>query len=288
MESMLQFVHALLTVTVTFALAGLAPSPIEARTFTIVNDCKETVWPGITPGEALAGGGFALKPGQSRILTAPTGWSGRIWGRTGCSFDDTGNGSCQTGGCGSSLKCGGSGNTPATLAEFTLGARDFYDVSLVDGFNLPMVVTPVHGQGNCSSAGCDGDLRDTCPSELAVKAGSQTVGCPSACNVFGSEQYCCTGRHANSLTCQPTSYSKKFKEACPAAYSYAYDDPTSIFICVDADYIVTFCSKRGRKVCTYFNNKLTCTGGSRSLSPPRWAAMIFLAWIVLWVVFLRT
>ncbi|XP_020524436.1 thaumatin-like protein isoform X3 [Amborella trichopoda] len=232
---------------------GLAPSPIEARTFTIVNDCKETVWPGITPGEALAGGGFALKPGQSRILTAPTGWSGRIWGRTGCSFDDTGNGSCQTGGCGSSLKCGGSGNTPATLAEFTLGARDFYDVSLVDGFNLPMVVTPVHGQGNCSSAGCDGDLRDTCPSELAVKAGSQTVGCRSACNVFGSEQYCCTGMHANSLTCQPTSYSKKFKEACPAAYSYAYDDPTSIFICVDADYIVTFCSKSGKQQPTTAN-----------------------------------
>ena len=40
------------------------------------------------------------------------------------------------------------GEPPVTLAEFTLnggGDQDYYDISLVDGFNLPMimrVVTP--------------------------------------------------------------------------------------------------------------------------------------------------
>ncbi|WOK94621.1 pathogenesis-related protein 5-like [Canna indica] len=222
-----------------------ANSSEGARVFTIVNECKTTIWPGITPGENFNGGGFALKPGQSVVITAPVGWSGRIWGRTGCNFDRNGNGSCETGSCGSALKCGASGETPVTLAEFTLASLDFFDVSLVDGFNLPVVVTPVNGQGgNCSSAGCDGDLRKDCPSELAVRVGGNTVACRSACDVFNTDEYCCRGVHGNPMTCQPTYYSKKFKAACPAAYSYAYDDPTSIFTCAGADYIVTFCSDR--------------------------------------------
>jgi Thaumatin family len=144
-----------------------------ARIFTIINDCKETIWPAVTPGDQFEGGGFVLKPGQSVVFTAPVSWSGRIWGRTGCSFDQGGNGSCQTASCGSTLKCSASGKPPATLAEFTLASVDYYDVSLVDGYNLPVVVTPVNGNsnggGNCSVAGCDGDLRVNCPNELAVK-----------------------------------------------------------------------------------------------------------------------
>lgn len=95
--------------------------------------------------------------------------------------------SCATGSCGTSLKCGASGATPVSLAEFTLAAdRDFYDVSLVDGFNLPLTVRPVngHGGGNCSAAGCDGDLRETCPPELAVKGeggGSRKPPRPAGC-----------------------------------------------------------------------------------------------------------
>ncbi|KAJ0972006.1 hypothetical protein J5N97_019965 [Dioscorea zingiberensis] len=233
-----------------------------ARIFTIVNACKTTVWPAITPGENFNGGGFPLKPGQSVVITAPVGWSGRIWGRTGCDFDSSGTGKCQTGNCGTALKCTASGEPPATLAEFTLASPDFYDVSLVDGFNLPLSVRAVNGQGNCSTAGCDGDLREDCPAELAVKAGGQTVACRSACDVFKSDEYCCKGVYGNSMTCQPTYYSKKFKAACPTAYSYAYDDPTSIFTCSGADYMLTFCSNTKQTVCAYHDNKLVCNGSS--------------------------
>ncbi|KAH7685448.1 Thaumatin family protein [Dioscorea alata] len=236
-----------------------------ARIFTIVNQCNEMVWPGITPGDSFNGGGFPLKSGQSIVITAPVGWSGRIWGRTGCNFDSSGNGSCETGRCGTNLKCAGSGETPATLAEFTLANPDFYDVSLVDGFNLPMSVRAVNGvSGNCSTAGCDGDLRDDCPSELAVKVEKRTVACRSACDVFNTDEYCCRGLHGNSMTCQPTYYSKKFKSVCPTAYSYAYDDPTSIFTCFGADYIITFCAGRKQTVCTYHDNRLICNGSNRS------------------------
>ncbi|PIN06986.1 hypothetical protein CDL12_20455 [Handroanthus impetiginosus] len=249
-----------------------------ARIFTIVNYCKETIWPAVTPGESFNGGGFALKPGQSLIFTAPVGWAGRIWGRTGCNFDRNGNGSCQTGSCGSTLKCAASGKPPASLAEFTLASPDFYDVSLVDGFNLPLVVTPLNGRGNCSIAGCDADLRPRCPPELSVKGGKggRNVACRSACDVFNTDEYCCRGVFGNSATCQPTYYSKRFKEACPAAYSYAYDDPTSIFTCSGTDYVVSFCSSRRRPVCTYHHNRLICgrAMGLRATGRMWWAMIL--------------
>ncbi|XP_035545776.1 pathogenesis-related thaumatin-like protein 3.5 [Juglans regia] len=265
---------AVLWVLVIMISSGAKVSE-SARIFTIINNCKETIWPGVTPGGNFNGGGFELKQGQSMVFTAPVGWVGRIWGRTGCNFDKNGKGSCQTGACGSSLKCTASGKTPASLAEFTLAALDYYDVSLVDGFNLPILITPLHGSGNCSIAGCDGDLRTQCPSELAAKANGNVVACRSACDVFNTDEYCCRGVFGNPVTCQPTYYSKKFKSVCPTAYSYAYDDPTSIFTCSGTDYVVAFCSSRNQPVCTYHNNRLVCneSKGSKS-SDERWWSLI--------------
>ncbi|KAG9152107.1 hypothetical protein Leryth_017687 [Lithospermum erythrorhizon] len=247
-----------------------------ARVFTMVNNCKETIWPAVTPGDNFNGGGFALKPGQSLVFNAPVGWQGRIWGRSGCNFDKNENGTCLTGNCGTSLKCAGSGKPPASLAEFTLATLDFYDVSLVDGFNLPLSVTPLNGKGNCSAAGCDADLRNSCPQELSVKANGKTIACRSACDVFDTDEYCCRGLHGNPSTCQPTYYSKLFKKACPTAYSYAYDDPTSIFTCSGPDYVIAFCSTRKRPVCSYHDNKLVCSKAKRSIASNRkwWALLI--------------
>lgn len=255
-----------------------------ARIFTIVNNCRYTIWPAITPGENFNGGGFALKSGQSIVFNAPVGWSGRIWGRTGCKFDKNGNGSCQTGACGTSLKCKASGEPPASLAEFTLAVLDFYDVSLVDGFNLPVVVTPINGRGNCTIAGCDTDLRPNCPPELAVKSNGKIIACRSACDVFDTDAYCCRGVYGNPVVCQPTYYSKKFKQSCPTAYSYAYDDPTSIFTCSGTDYVVSFCSSRKQTVCTYHNQRLACSNnGSHSFNQlnGRWWLLMLAALLML-------
>ncbi|KNA03043.1 hypothetical protein SOVF_212920 [Spinacia oleracea] len=236
-----------------------------ARIFTIRNDCKETIWPAVTPGESFEGGGFTLKQGQSMVFNAPVGWSGRIWARTGCNFDSNGNGTCLTGSCGTTLKCKAAGKPPATLAEFTLAKVDFYDVSLVDGFNIPMAVKPLNGVGNCTIAGCDQDLRENCPKELSVKSShGKTVACRSACDVFNTDGYCCRGVYGNPVTCHPNYYSKLFNKACPTSYSYAYDDPTSIFTCSGTDYVITFCSSRSQPVCTYHNNKLICSSNSGS------------------------
>ncbi|KAB2618181.1 thaumatin-like protein 1 [Pyrus ussuriensis x Pyrus communis] len=219
---------------------------VSAATFTFTNKCDFTVWPGIlasSGSEKLDSTGFELPKGSSRVFQAPTGWSGRFWGRTGCSFDGSGRGSCSTGDCGSGeLECNGAGAAPpATLAEFTLGSgsQDFYDVSLVDGYNLPMIVEGSGGSGACASTGCVTDLNRRCPAELKVEGGG---ACKSACDAFGSPEYCCNGAYSSPSTCKPSMYSQLFKSACPKSYSYAYDDASSTFTCTNADYTITFCA----------------------------------------------
>ena len=144
---------------------------------------------------------------------------------------------------------GAGGNSPATLAEFTLAGdqgKDFYDVSLVDGFNLPMSVVP-QGAG-CSTTSCAADVNAGCPAALAViespnpNPNTNTIGCKSACVALKEPQYCCTGAYGTPQTCKPTVYSNYFKSKCPQAYSYAYDDPTSTFTCpTGGNYLITFC-----------------------------------------------
>ncbi|KAK6115197.1 hypothetical protein DH2020_007466 [Rehmannia glutinosa] len=219
----------------------------KGTTFTLVNRCDYTVWPGILSNAGSSGldtTGFQLQPRATRSFQDQPGWSGRFWGRTGCSFDpkDTGVGRCATGDCGSNqIECNGAGAAPpATLAEFTIGssAPDFYDVSLVDGYNLPMIVQPVGGSGACGLTGCVTDLNRKCPNELRAGDGQ---GCKSACEAFGNPEYCCSGAYGSPDTCRPSVYSEMFKNACPRSYSYAYDDATSIFTCSGADYTITFC-----------------------------------------------
>ncbi|KAJ1267785.1 hypothetical protein BS78_07G084900 [Paspalum vaginatum] len=235
-------------------------SAVSSRTFTITNNCGYTVWPGILSSAGspqLDTTGFALAPGASRSLAAPGGWSGRLWGRTLCPADAAGGlFTCATGDCGTGrVDCAGHGAAPpATLAEFTLdghGGMDFYDVSLVDGYNLPMLVEPQGGGAgagaSCVPTGCMVDLNRACPAELRVPSPGAGAGagvaCKSACEAFGTAEYCCSGDHGNAATCRPSAYSQFFKNACPRAYSYAYDDATSTFTCGGGatSYAITFC-----------------------------------------------
>lgn len=228
---------------------------LSSTTFTITNNCQHTVWPGILSNAGIAPlhtTGFSLQKGESKTLNAPSNWGGRFWGRTLCSEDSTGKFTCVTGDCGSGkMECSGSNAVPpATLAEFTLngsGGMDFFDVSLVDGYNLPLIVVPQGGTGdNCTTTGCVVDLNDSCPMQLkmtatATSSDTTTVACKSACEALKEDQYCCSGAYATPDTCKPSTYSEVFKHACPRAYSYAYDDKTSTFTCDGASYLITFC-----------------------------------------------
>ncbi|CAN0918756.1 Thaumatin-like protein 1 [Linum grandiflorum] len=214
---------------------------VSAATFTFINNCGYTVWPGTLGTPKLDSTGFELPIGASISVQAPPGWSGRFWGRTGCNADGSGKISCTTADCGSGqIECNGAGaNPPATLAEFTLGSGspDFYNVSLVDGYNLPMIVEATGGSGDCALAGCIMDINQRCPSALKVDGG---YGCRSACEAFGNPEYCCTGAYSTPETCKRSIYSQIFKSMCPFSYTYAYD-VSSTFTCIAADYKITFC-----------------------------------------------
>ena len=67
---------------------------------------------------------------------------------------------------------GNSHGIPASIVEFVIaekGGQDFYDVSLVDGFNLPVSVAPQGGSGVCGTSSCPVNINTACPAELAVK-----------------------------------------------------------------------------------------------------------------------
>ncbi|KAK6129358.1 hypothetical protein DH2020_036874 [Rehmannia glutinosa] len=131
--------------------------------------------------------GFQLDSGQTINIPNVPGWSGRIWARTGCTFDATGVGSCLTGDCGGRLECNGNGAAPpASLFEITLGEeKDFYDVSIVDGYNLPLVAAPRGVGGGCNVTGCVADINMGCPRELQV-IGRQNAGALSGARARAS------------------------------------------------------------------------------------------------------
>ncbi|KAI5925695.1 thaumatin family protein [Camillea tinctor] len=110
----------------------------------ITNNCRDTLWPGIRTqnGDPPEANGFELGPGQSRHMSVGPTWQGRVWGRTNCTVSGD-SATCETGDCFGKLNCQFGGTVPTTLAEFNLAGginnqQTFYDISLVDGYNLPL------------------------------------------------------------------------------------------------------------------------------------------------------
>eukprot|EP00262_Sarcandra_glabra_P018735 TRINITY_DN683_c0_g1_i1.p1 TRINITY_DN683_c0_g1~~TRINITY_DN683_c0_g1_i1.p1 ORF type:complete len:224 (+),score=5.64 TRINITY_DN683_c0_g1_i1:57-728(+) len=212
-----------------FLLPPLFFTITHAATFEIRNQCAYTVWAAAVPG-----GGQQLNSGQSWTINVKAGTTAaRIWGRTGCNFDGNGRGRCQTGDCGGLLRCQAYGTPPNTLAEYALNQfnnLDFFDISLVDGFNIPMDFSPT--TGSCQGIRCSANINGECPSQLRAPG-----GCNNPCTVYKTNQYCC-----NSGSCGPTDLSQFFKKRCPNAYSYPKDDASSTFTCPGGtNYKVVFC-----------------------------------------------
>ncbi|EKM57115.1 uncharacterized protein PHACADRAFT_254685 [Phanerochaete carnosa HHB-10118-sp] len=238
----------------------------SARTFTVYNGCPFTICPAmftdLNVGSAVPSyqTGWEAAAYTSVSFTVPDNWqAGRIWGRRDCDFSDSNPATqCADGGCNGGLECDphtGTGVPPATVAEFTLqgnGNLDYYDVSLVDGYNLPMRIDNTQG---CGVASCPVDLGPNCPSPLIGPFDSTgfPVGCKSACeaNLDGNQANspnCCSGQYDTAATCPSSgvAYYSYFKGNCPNAYAYAYDESsgTALWTCNSAlapDYTVTFC-----------------------------------------------
>ncbi|CAG7850217.1 Thaumatin-like protein 1a AltName: Full=Mdtl1; AltName: Full=Pathogenesis-related protein 5a; Short=PR-5a; AltName: Allergen=Mal d 2; Flags: Precursor [Serendipita indica DSM 11827] len=244
-------------------VALAACSLTAARTFTVHNACPFTIWPAVYTdlkvGSAVPNisTGWEAPPYTNRTFWVPDNWrAGRIWGRRDCNFTQPDVTSCLTGSCIGGLLCdaaNGSGIPPASVAEWTLegvNGTDHYDVSLVDGYNLPMTITNDKG---CPIADCPVDLGPDCPAPLKGPFDSTgyPVGCKTACfaNLDGNQANspnCCSGQFDTPATCPSSSvqYYDFFHSRCPNAYAYAYDDLAALKICpgrLAASYTLTFC-----------------------------------------------
>ncbi|KAL1208912.1 Pathogenesis-related protein R major form [Cardamine amara subsp. amara] len=193
--------------------------PADAATITVRNNCPYVVWAAGTPG-----GGKRLETGGIWTVNANPGTvQARIWGRTDCNFDASGRGSCRTGDCGGLLECTSYGQPPNTLAEYALtqyANQDFYDISVIDGFNIPMEFSSA--SGNCKVIRCTADIIKDCPDELR-----KDNACNGPCPMFRREEDCCNV----NKNCGPTPLSSFFKQRCPDVYTYPNDGQTGQFAC---------------------------------------------------------
>lgn len=173
----------------------------------------------------------SVSQGSEKTYNVDGKWQGRFWGRKS----------------GGDNPVAGAAN-PASLAEFTFkgsGGNDYYDVSFVDGFNLPISIEPINPsksggsdngeQYHCGKPTCS--KLPECPGDLKGDDGT----CKSACSKYNTEEFCCSGSHNTPDTCPPNKFSKAVKDSCPDAYSYAYDDKKSTYMCQSEGYTVTFC-----------------------------------------------
>lgn len=124
----------------------------------IYNNCPDTLWPGIytASGGGPGTGGFELAASANRSLLVSSNWYGRVWARTNCTSSNDDLLECQTGSCQGQLNCTLlSGSPPATLAEFNLaggteGTQNFIDLSLVDGYNIPVGLEYIANPNNAT------------------------------------------------------------------------------------------------------------------------------------------
>ena len=137
-------------------------------------------------------------------------------------------------------------------------------MTVVDAHTCPMLVTLPNTQ--CETVSCLSppylgirpDKSLLCPAEnLLLLEGTSTplgcvnieqiIGCVSDCKRLGTSQACCEDQFNSPSTCTATN--PWFKEACPNAYSYAYDDLTATKHCTTSpkDIVVTFCPNQPMK-----------------------------------------
>ncbi|KAF8153129.1 thaumatin [Crassisporium funariophilum] len=235
-----------------FAATVTLATSAAARTFTLFTDLN------VAPNVPAFTCGWEAKAYTKVSFHVPDNWkAGRIWGRRNCKFaTNPGPNSCLTDGCNGGLQC----NTRTGTYLFL--------VSLVDGYNLPMRIS---NNVNCPVADCAVDLGPNCPAPLKgpFDASGFPVGCRSACeaNLDGNQRKFsasaryfasdCISRKLSQLllrtiqhpqTCPASgvAYYSYFKNACPRAYAYAYDEAsgTALWTCnsaLKAYYTLTFC-----------------------------------------------
>ncbi|KAI5078531.1 hypothetical protein GOP47_0006202 [Adiantum capillus-veneris] len=137
----------------------------EAITVRFHNQCGSTVcakyW---VPNSSIGGSCSEQGSGGTWTVGVDAGWSdANIWAI---------NGGCSGQACNTGPPSG------VTQFEFTIagfGGNDYYDVSVLEGFNFGMRVVPTNG--GCPSIICQGTTAATCPSGFYPGGPDATKSC---------------------------------------------------------------------------------------------------------------
>lgn len=201
---------------------------VTSTNINVINRCGFKVWVGVAPNPGktiLNDGGFLLNPNDEQSLDA-SNWAGNIFGRINC--DPNGN-DCDSANCHSGfVQCKGhAGDAPLTLAEFTINGwnnLDFYDLSLVKGFNVEMKIKPQNN--DCKTLNCSTDMNQGCPVHLQKKKQDRVVACDSGDSIHpqGDPQFI-----------------KYATDVCPNAYAFWNDDIKTNSCHTGGSYDVIFC-----------------------------------------------
>jgi hypothetical protein len=174
-----------------------APLPPQTARLRIINRCAEPIW--IAASGNVAEQDVPLAPGELHDYDiSPDGLpSARFWPKVGC--DGTGH-DCDIGDVGQPPI---DSKFEVTFAPIAGAAETFYNLSHVDGYTLPIAVTPIGagaGVGNCTASDCSALTVDECPAhedlgggafpafadvDLRVAGASgTTVACMSPCKAW--------------------------------------------------------------------------------------------------------
>jgi hypothetical protein len=198
---------ALLMSVVCWFAIGL----VDAAQINIINQCSQTI-SGCQSDQTGQVSSYLLGSGASQLIDVGTNWPGGvIWGYPGSSADPT---DCNN------------AKPQADVAEFTINSdQDFYDISIVNAYNLPLKIAPTSGT-TCASPSCTiNNLNSFCVSPNTLTGGPGD-GCY---NVDGPN------------TGSPTPGTTQFATACPGAMSYTSDN-SNVYACqAGTNYEVVFC-----------------------------------------------
>ncbi|KAJ6643403.1 Glucan endo-1,3-beta-glucosidase [Pseudolycoriella hygida] len=254
-------------------VTGVTPATGKQRKITFVNRCAYPIW--INPltsanGPQLGNGIQRLEKNAQITYNIPdSGWEGRFWPKTEC--DNNGQ-KCAVGQ--SVNPCPSNGCQPPadTKIEFfypLVGNPNtvWYDISLVDGYSLPMEIIPSTKTGSCVTTNCAISL-NACPAnensvgDLRVMKNGRVVQCLAPCKKWNYPapygkgqpeqsptglQFCCPTPPVSSKQCiagevTKTQYVKLIHRDCPTAYSYAYDDKGGLHNCPNpTNFTVNVC-----------------------------------------------
>lgn len=259
-------------VAIVLAYVYLYPD-IRAHQVTVVNNCTTTLQTVLIAdggNDNFIGLNGSVAPGQSVNFFVSPGWKGYVAGSTTegvSSFNNNQSGFTQAllgfaGDSNGSVKMGllNPPNLTVPLLAPTLSG-DEYAISLRQGYNLPIAITPGSNTSgpSCTPATMVSVIDSTeCPTELQIlDSNGNYIACNSACGAglgdssSPSTDYCCAdpgtcgAPGACSASWIPITYFTTFDQACPNCLISNCDVPltgcASTSATVLSDYTITFC-----------------------------------------------